>query len=525
MLISSTSVGRSSTLIVLLMGSCTAVDVRLRVDLVTDLVPGIEFHSVRTVFGEGNDHLRPAYSTDSAAEGMQVADFRTKPKTAELLVELLDGNREIVAQWRALTALNETRAVTAYIGRSCVGVTCEEDEACFAGRCESAACLGDTDCEPQVQCEDDSSCPDSPVGCATPRCIASQCFNISEGCGESEYCDVRQGCQFLPGVEQAANIVFVTSTRHVPADVGSLEAGDAICAERAAEGGLEGRFLAFLASSLTSPAERFTDSRGWVRPDGKPVADTFESLMADEMFYPIRLDENGDDVGSGSSILAMTGINATGQLGANCDDYSTTTGQIQTGSPHYTAPGALKQAASTCADAYRIYCFEVGKEVEVSPIAVAGPVAFVSTEAFLVTPDGIQAADDTCQREARSAGLSGEFLALIPPGDRPAFSRFDSEGERWVRVDGVPVAESRLAFANDDSETSLNVTATGQYIACNAWGAESLTEVHQDSCNGWTDQSAEGARGECNATGISLHRVVVGPLCNSGTYHLYCLQQ
>ena len=90
----------------------------------------------------------------------------------------------------------------------------------------------------------------------------------------------------------AANLVFV-STATSDGSIGGVAGGDALCATAARNVGLQGDFRAWLSTASESASARIGGSRGWVRVDGKPVADSPADLLEGQLFNPIRMMKRG----------------------------------------------------------------------------------------------------------------------------------------------------------------------------------------------------------------------------------------
>src|SRR5258708_7627480 len=132
-------------------------------------------------------------------------------------------------------------------------------------------------------------------------------------CGRAGFDPVR-----APGGGIVANVAFVTSTTPVPGALRSLAKAAPTCAARAPGGGLAGTFVAWLSTSAEVAFMRVAGARGWVRTDGRIVADTVDDLIYGNMVYPIRLDEHGRDIGT-STPPAATGTYVD-QMNTNCND-------------------------------------------------------------------------------------------------------------------------------------------------------------------------------------------------------------
>ena len=283
-----------------------------------------------------------------------------------------------------------------------------------------------------------------------------------------------------------ANAAFVTSTTHVPTTFGSdLSGADRICAQRAAAAGLDklgdgstATYVAYLATNGSTADGRLMNARGWVRPDGKPVADRVSDLTGGKLFYPLRVDENGLDLSP--SDLATTGS----QL--HCNDYTDSAGQIELGSPFRTLGWFDDGGASPCTQPVHIYCFGVSLVQPVVVMPPAGRRAFLTAQPFTVA-GGIGAADTQCMTEATGAGLTGTFLALLPTSTATAMSRFALTGDNWLRLDGVAIAETTFKFAAVDWLTSLSVTSLMQYeaVEVTTGGTLGAPVPMANTCNDW----------------------------------------
>src|SRR5258707_3208142 len=94
--------------------------------------------------------------------------------------------------------------------------------------------------------------------------------------------------------DPAHNYAFVTSTVHDPSTYGADLAGaDAACAAAAADAGLLGEYVAYLANNSASAPTRLGNARGWIRLDGAPFVDRVVDLTAGAIFYPLQIDEHG----------------------------------------------------------------------------------------------------------------------------------------------------------------------------------------------------------------------------------------
>jgi hypothetical protein len=280
-----------------------------------------------------------------------------------------------------------------------------------------------------------------------------------------------------------ANIAFVSSTQHTITEFASDASGaDAICAALASGAGMAGTYIAYLSSSPASAITRLSNARGWVRRDGRPVADLSSDLLGGAQFYPIALDENGVDLGS---VVVATGGDTGG--GNNCSDYSSTAGNVEIGSSYATTGSWSTDQLAPCSQMFHLYCFGVDHNAPLQRVPATGRRAFITDNTFAVG-GGLPAADALCASEA--AALGGTFKALLATTSASAISRFSLAGAPWVRLDGIPLADTASLVATGGLRAPLNVTPSLAYVTSivftgavqpNATGAAAA-----DTCSNWT---------------------------------------
>lgn len=333
----------------------------------------------------------------------------------------------------------------------------------------------------------------------------------------------------------AANIVFVSSTMNRPGDLGGIAAVDAMCNQLAASAGLAGTYVAWVSSGSGAAAGRLGTARGWVRPDGRPFADTVADLIGSTTFYPPRIDELGIDhpaIGNVSDHV-FTNTEETGILGlTSCGELtrpsanSATCGQVSSGSELWTFS---PEAFCRCDSPSRTYCFGVDKQVAVTP-AVGPPYAFIS--APWSPGNGLASADVHCQNEAAAAGLPGTFRALLGTSTATAASRFSLAGPVWRRTDGIALASSRATFMAGALEAALELSADRTLRRTEAWSGARFEGVPADAadpsftCLDWTAtvNTERGLFGRPPFAGPAFfgHGTTTG--CGAPS-SLYCLEQ
>lgn len=330
---------------------------------------------------------------------------------------------------------------------------------------------------------------------------------------------------------EAANRVFVTSVRS-SGDMGGLAGADARCNELGRQLGLANELRAWLSTSSVNAIDRLQGSRGWVRVDGKAVADTPEALASGEVFHPIRIDEQGVDIGR--SYLAYTGTGFDGLVfsGETCDDWTTsalTLGGV--GDPNGISSAFTLRGSFLCSESHGLYCFEVGRNVRVSPAPAAGRLAFLAT---VVLADGLASADAQCQAQADALQRPGTFKALLASEGASAASRFDLSGAPWVTVAGVRIAATAADFFQADRwDTAPNQNLMGGWTSATvmAGGASLLSPgTREDTCASWTSTSGElamvqGSSLASDPFGFFFGDETARTSCAQRTYGVLCLQE
>ena len=305
------------------------------------------------------------------------------------------------------------------------------------------------------------------------------------------------------------NIVFVTSGTYLPTDFKSgLDAADAKCASAAQSSHLVGTFVAFLSTSTTDAIVRLQNARGWVRPDGKPVADCISDLMTQRMYYPPRLDETGNDIAPGEKVMV-------GDDADNCRNYTDPSAMIDYGNP-YDASDWNGPSSTTCSQPLHLYCFGIDKSAPLAVTTTSGPRAFVTVNSFLPGPTALAGADALCASEAQGLSPPGMFKALLPTSTQSATARVGAPSAPWVRLDGAQLAKSVLEFQAGNWLTSLSYTAahTDTSVLVYTGGALTTTQSAVHTCNDWTDAGGTGTAGESSSSDGHAINYSTGVTCD-----------
>ncbi len=332
----------------------------------------------------------------------------------------------------------------------------------------------------------------------------------------------------IDGANDRPNVAFVTSATTTGA-FGGIAGGDAMCASAATKVGLPGEFVALLSTTGALAWDRLGTSRGWIRTDGVPVADTIDDLIAGVMFNPLDRDEAGARVTTTTS--AWTGTTSTGAVAQEkCADWTTTSGFGNSGyiggaMPELVVP--LNVYITTCADLYALLCFEIGHDVTVGPNPTSGNrLAFLATSAM--HGGGVGALDSQCQSEATAAGLPGTYLAAVASQGVTIASRFGA-GAPWARPDGTVIAPTTTAlFDGSDPDSFVNQLADGTYAGgstvVRTGGSPLVTGASNSTCNSWTSiGNANSLSGRRIARSSSMWALYSSP-CGASQSTL-CLQE
>ncbi len=374
------------------------------------------------------------------------------------------------------------------------------------------------------------------------------------------------------GSANAQKVAFVTSVVG-PGDLSlwpdaqavgasGIGAGNAICRARALAAGLDEwqTFVAWLSNNnydaycrlhgingtvggsnpncgqATLPA----DAGPWVRTDGVPFAAEITQMLSPNgvVYTPVLLDEFGQP---GSQFYHWTGTSDTGEQSTGypeaCDNW-TSSSILKNGdvgrSTRTTAFWTWSDATS-CNQNLRLLCLQGGGAGPPLP-----PVITDERVAFLTSTTGtgnlslwyganggtnITAGNNICRTLAADAGLENptSFKAWLSSAAVDAKDRFVHDG-RWVRPDGIKIADSIADLFDGELFTSINVMETGEYHDSwiLAWTGSDVDGTLAESCSNWavgTDASQGRVGMPVDAT--SYWTSIFTRDCDSN-YHLYC---
>lgn len=331
------------------------------------------------------------------------------------------------------------------------------------------------------------------------------------------------------------NLMFVTSTTYT-GNLGGLAGADAACQARANAAGRPGTYKAWLSTATVNANSRFGSASGWVRPDGKPFANTVADVGNGKIFYPPEFDEFGNNAGDVAGMTnTMIGGVAGGVQGPNsdsdCEGFTSTTPDTSGG---FTAASSWMFEINTfmsCSSGGRLFCFGVDSTATVT-LPAPPTNARRAFQRIWGPGGGIAAADTACQSEATAAGLSGTYKALLATVGASALSRFNLMAGPWVRVDNAVILPTAQAWSTaTEFDTGLNLSADGQTYFGNvgAWsGAIGMTAAGTvtSTCNNWTDTTATAYVGGTGTAVVSRLFANIPAQCNiTDGLLITCLQE
>jgi len=186
--------------------SCSDGDdgVLLRVDVVTDYVPELEFVAIEVAV-EGADFSfdRAVEPDDEFLQGQRVGQLQTAGEESLILVgRLVDAGGNAIAQRRVSVPLRERTSQTLVFTRNCAEVTCPAGDPA-ATECQGGVCVS-PDCSPENPeacgtgggCDSAADCEAPAADCAEALCREGICLEgeIEGSCDEGEVCQPAEGC-------------------------------------------------------------------------------------------------------------------------------------------------------------------------------------------------------------------------------------------------------------------------------------------------------------------------------------------
>lgn len=342
-----------------------------------------------------------------------------------------------------------------------------------------------------------------------------------------------------------------------------VAAADNICQARAQAAGLANyqNFVAWISDSTSDAycrmnllTGKISDNCGlgalplgvgpWVRTDGFAFALHTDQMVspADVVYTPLRYDELGEPLPANAFFWTGTLPDGSWSGKSNdCSGWTSASGRATGGLSGRTAQGWTAGTLPFCSNSAHLICFQVGDGPELPPFNFEGRIAFVSNYGgngnfgdSMAWPDndgqmGVQAADAVCQAQAANAGLSSptSYKAWLSDDGSgiDAVDRFDNDG-RWIRLDGVPIAENLADLSDGELFAPINLTPSGTYLGnFGVWtGTTNDGIASAVDCQSWSssDGADLGTAGFANAADIWTDNGL-STACSFGGARIYCL--
>jgi hypothetical protein len=251
------------------------------------------------------------------------------------------------------------------------------------------------------------------------------------------------------------------------------------------------------------------------------------------VYYPPRLDENGNDLGN-KRIPVATGSGPNGSgVGTWCKEYQLTDGALYAGdaSSGSAAWSSVGPDPSGCGNDQHLYCFRADLNVTavLTPPTQPGRRVFTTARPFVI--GDWKNPDELCWNEADK-----NFLAFIAFSGASAMSRVSLTGTPWKRMDGVFIVAQPADLGNENLLAPIDALADGKgYTTANVWtGADGPRAGGSaaTTCGDWsgisTAISGIGGDSETSASPdwFSLPNIITpaGIKCTDTETHLMCIE-
>lgn len=321
-----------------------------------------------------------------------------------------------------------------------------------------------------------------------------------------------------------SNLAFVSSTTFA-ANQGGATAYDAQCNALATAAGINNftnnAFIAWLSDANSNAKIRLGGStRGWIRLDGKPFADTQAGLFTNNVLYhPLRLDESGVDAGNQ---LVMTGTTETGGTGSHCGNW-TGAGSMTYGTAAFGPVGWTNRGTIACSSPQRIYCFMKTGTAALTITPQSGKRIYLSTP--VNSGSGVAAFDTRCALD-KPAG-AGAVKALVATSSTAASSLL-IPAQNYVRPDGISVGTGALLaggglLSSGIWQDGLGVYQPGPAVRTGA-ATPSTIGTNASTCSNWNSTVGNVIFGYATTTDPQWWNYPPGDLCSTAL-RLYCIEQ
>ena len=376
--------------------------------------------------------------------------------------------------------------------------------------------------------------PDTAKPGFTPDLIGEYHFSLSVDNGYHVAEDSVVVYATNPGAE--FNLAFV-SPAAVTGDLGGLDGADGKCNSWAGDAGLPGSYVAMLSTEAVEVHNRLGNTRGWIRVDGRPFADTPEDLfnLNHGPLTAPRIDPYGNNLGQQSVWSASYNNGTYNSYGGDCVGWTATTGDARYGFSDTSHQWLDRETNEPCSTAFHLYCLQTDhyKPLQIEKnFAESGRRIFVSNSRLNVG-SGIAGADALCQADAdATSGLEGNFRALLADIGTSAIDRFTKSNTLIVRLDGLRVADDLKALATQDLVHPVTLMPDGNnwdFRVFTGGASPATVGTAEGTCSGWSQASGRAFFGFSHGTSVSSDRSWFNngtDNCNSRNDELpvYCLE-
>ncbi len=338
---------------------------------------------------------------------------------------------------------------------------------------------------------------------------------------------------------QTHNFVFLSS-RGDSTSHGGAAMFDVNCNELATAAGInndtDDAYVAWVSDGDSLALDRLgKTARGWVRLDGKPVADTIEDLLAGKLFYTIRLDDEGvmhdnEIVGTGTLADGSAAPDNCNKWRSESSGYDFSYGKDSGGPTYFTESGAR-----ACNIGIQFYCFGTTFSEPVTLTPEAGKLIYLSDP---YVPNATMTPDEACAASAPSG--TGEVRAMLAYGGN-AGADVLTNGTLYVRPDGQLVgrgaeiveaaAPGVQATVDNYLYTGIWQTGDGTYLNepdSAVWvGDINITRVATGECANFTTTTSSAEVGDYRESGAGFWDQEYGDRyrdCDT-PHRFYCVEQ
>jgi hypothetical protein len=274
------------------------------------------------------------------------------------------------------------------------------------------------------------------------------------------------------------------------------------------------------------------NARGWVRVDGRPVADLPADLIAGRHWYVAGLDQRGNLALTTS--YSGTGIDGGVVAGWNCADWTSAdpASFAHVGIPCSEGSDFMESSqGNPCSGPVALTCAEIDVNAPLAaPTLPPGArLAFVSL-AQVLGDTSDTAADAICQGEGGPS-----FIAMrSTQAGQPAISRFTLDAGLWYRPDGTQLIASFADFnpqfpkllapliVHADGGRFPGPDVTGEFAW--VWTGGSPTTFSTLDCARWTD-AGMNLQAEIGDAVSAVEGFTTSNFYCNYLRHLYCFQR